>query len=180
VAGRLTSSSGGTPIVYLPGVSRGALRAADNCPRALSPSPSCNIEASVLTPEQSRLDRPCAAPTLSVDSGCALLRTSNERCSPLALDRLLDERVERAAKQVLDTNYLLDWSPGSCPDLLRWLDDPSGTAVEPTMCDGRQFVQQCKADYGFDPTVDGEVTAARKLGAATASGPTLGAVRRHT
>ena len=26
------------------------------------------------------------------------------------------------------------------------------------------FVQQCKADYGFDPDVDGEITAARKLG----------------
>ena len=26
------------------------------------------------------------------------------------------------------------------------------------------FVQQCKADYGFDPGLDGEITAARKLG----------------
>ena len=25
-------------------------------------------------------------------------------------------------------------------------------------------MQQCKADYGFDPTLDGEITAARKLG----------------
>ena len=65
--------------------------------------------------------------------------------------------------------------------VLRWLDDPHGFRARPDDARWAAFVQQCKADYGFDPTVDGEVSAARKLGTRQASlGEGLEAVRRNS
>ena len=45
----------------------------------------------------------------------------------LALDRLMDERVDRAGRQVLDADYLLELvNDDPVRTLLRWLDDPQG------------------------------------------------------
>ncbi len=158
---------GGTPIVYLPGVSRGALRAADNCPRALSPIAELQYRSQWFSHPNNR-DWTVRALLSHPERGLGLRIAEDIETSAallLALDRLLDERVERAAKQVLDTNYLLELvSQDPVRTLLRWLDDPSGYRGRTDNVRWAAFVQQCKADYGFDPTVDGEVTAARKLG----------------
>ena len=158
---------GGPPVVYLPGVSRSALRAVDTCPAELAPIAELQYRSqwfshpnnrdwsvrALLTHAERGLGLHVAD---DADTGAALL---------LALGPLLDERVERLAKQVLDADYFRDLvNPDPVRSLLGWLDDPHGYRSRFDDPRWTTFVQQCKADYGFDPTLDGEVTAARKLG----------------
>jgi hypothetical protein len=157
----------GPPVVYLPGVARNALRAVDSCPAELAPIAELQYRSQWFSHPNYRdwsvralLSHPDRGLGLHIaedaDTVAALL---------LALDRLLGERLDRLSKQVLDTDYFRDLvNPDPVRNLLGWLDDPQGY---PSRFDNAQrttFLQQCKADYGFDPTLDGEVTAARKLG----------------
>ncbi len=158
----------GTPIVYLPGVARGALRAVESCPGDIAPIAELQYRSQWFSHPNNRdwsvralLSHPARGLGLRVaddaDTGAAL---------SLALDRLLDERVDRLATQVLDADYFRDLvNPDPVRSLLGWLDDPQGYRDRLDAAQWTAFVQQCKADYGFDPISDGEVSAARKLGA---------------
>jgi hypothetical protein len=158
----------GTPIVYLPAVGRSALRAVDRCPAAIAPIAELQYRSQWFSHPNNRdwtvralLSHPNRGLGLRIaddaDTSAALL---------LALDRLLDERLDRVARQLLDADYLLELvNEDPVRSLLRWLDDPHGYRARPDDARWTAFVQQCKADYGFDPTVHGEVSAARKLGA---------------
>lgn len=169
VAGTVDAGlSAGTPIVYLPGVARSALRAVNSCPRAIAPIAELQYRSQWFSHPNNRdwsvralLTHPDRGLGLRVaedaDTGAALA---------LALDRLLDERVDRLSTQVLDADYFRDLvNPDPVRSLLGWLDDPQGYRDRLDAAQWTAFVQQCKADYGFDPTADGEVSAARKLGA---------------
>jgi hypothetical protein len=157
----------GTPVVYLPGVSRGAMRAADGCPRVLAPIAELQYRSQWFSHPNNRDWSPRAL--LSHPGrglGLRLAEDAETRTAlPLALERLLDEKLERVRKQLLDADYLFElvnedpvWS------LLNWLDDPQGYRARAGETRWAAFVQQCRADYDFDPTLDGEVSAARRLG----------------
>ena len=157
----------GVPIVYLPGVSRTALRAVDTCPAALAPIAELQYRSQWFSHPNNRdwsaralLSHPERGLGLHVaddtETGDALL---------LALDRLLDEPVDRLAKLLLDADFFHDLiNPDPVRSLLGWLDEPTGFRPRLDEAQWSAFVQQCKADYGFDPNLEGEVTAARKLG----------------
>ncbi len=156
----------GTPIVYLPGVARSALRAVDSCPAEIAPIAELQYRSQWFSHPNNR-DWSVRALLSHPDRGLGLRVTDDADTSAalaLALDRLLDERVDRLLTQVLDADYFRDLvNPDPVRILLGWLDDPHNR----DRLDAPQwtaFVQQCKADYGFDPTLDGEVSAARKLG----------------
>lgn len=156
----------GVPIVYLPGVSRTALRAVDTCPAPLAPIAELQYRSQWFSHPNNRdwsaralLSHPERGLGLHVaddaETGDALL---------LALGRLLDEPIDRVAKQLLDADFFRDLiNPDPVRNLLGWLDEPSG--FRPRLDDAQwsAFVQQCKADYGFDPSLEGAITAARKL-----------------
>lgn len=168
VAGTVDAGLGdGTPVVYLPGVARSALRAADSCSASLAPIAELQYRSQWFSHPNYR-DWSVRALLSNADQGLGLHVAGDAETSialHLALDRLLDERVDRLTKHVLDADFLHELvNPDPARMLLEWLDDPAG--VRPRL-DGAQwsaFVQQCKADYGFDPTRDGPITAARKLG----------------
>src|SRR5262249_14557456 len=83
----------------------------------------------------------------------------------LAMDRLLDLPYDRVSNQVLDADYFRDLvNPDPVRNVLGWLDDPHGFPSRLDEAEWAAFLQQCKADYGFDPTTDGPITAARNLG----------------
>ena len=102
-----------------------------------------------------------------------------QRCC-LRSTGLLDEPIDRLSKQVLDADFFNDLvNPDPISILLGWLDDPDGLSAQ--RLDDAQwatFVQQCSADFGFDPSTDGPVTAARSLASATASGRRSGSGSR--
>ncbi len=158
----------GTPIVYLPGVARSALRAVDNCPGDVAPIAELQYRSQWFSHPNNR-DWSLRALLSHSDRGLGLRLADDADAGAalaLALDRLLDERLDRLAMQVLDADYFRDLvNPDPVRSLLGWLDDPQGYRDRLDSAEWTTFVQQCKADYGFNPTSDGEVSAARKLGA---------------
>lgn len=157
----------GIPIVYLRGVARSALRAVDSCPSSLAPIAELQYRSQWFSHPNNR-DWTVRALLSNADHGLGLRLGDGPETSEallLALDHLLDERVDRIAKQVLDADFFHDLvNPDPVRNLLGWLDDPE--SFQPRLDEAQwiTFVQQCKADYGFDPTSDGEISAARKLG----------------
>lgn len=158
----------GTPIVYLPGISRSQLRAAAVCPPQLAPIAELQYRSQWFAHPNNRdwtvralMSHPERGLALPVgddaDTGKALL---------LALDRFVEEPIDRLRRQqIIDADYLLELvSEDPVWSLLRWLDDPQGFRARTGDAQWTAFREQCKADFGFDPTVDGEVSAARKLG----------------
>jgi hypothetical protein len=158
----------GPPIVYLHGVSRSKLRAADACPPELAPIAELQYRSQWFSHPNHRdwtvralMSHPERGLGLRIaddaDTGKALL---------LALDRFVDERVDRLRRQqIIDSDYLLELvSDDPVRSLLRWLDDPQGFRARTDDAQWTAFLEQCKADFAFNPTVDGEVSAARRLG----------------
>lgn len=157
----------GAPIVYLPGVARGALRAVDTCPAEIAPIAELQYRSQWFSHPNNR-DWSVRALLSHPDRGLGLHVTSYADTSAalaLALAHVLDERVDRLSMQVLDADYFRDLvNPDPVRSLLGWLDDPHGYRDRLDAPQWTTFVQQCKGNYGFDPTLDGEVSAARKLG----------------
>lgn len=157
----------GIPVIYLPGVARHALRAVDSCPAELAPIAELQYRSQWFSHPNSR-DWTVRSLFSHVERGLGLHIADDAGTSTallMALGRILDERVERLSKQVVDGDYcnqLINPDPPSI--LLRWLDDPVGYRSRLDAAQWSAFVQQCKADYGFEPPLDGEITAARKLG----------------
>lgn len=158
---------GGRPIVYLPGVARSELRAVEACPPELAPIAELQYRSQWFSHPSGR-DWTVRSLLTHGDRGLGLEVADDAETSSLmllALDRLTDLRVDRLSKQLLDADFFRDLiNPDPVRSLLGWLDDPAG--FRPCLDDAQwsAFVQQCKADYGFDPMSQGEITAARMLG----------------
>lgn len=168
VAGTVeTALPDGTPIVYLPGVARSALRAVDSCPAHIAPIAELQYRSQWFSHPNNR-DWSVRALLSHPERGLGLQVVDDAETSAalvLALDRLLDERMDRVTTQVLDADYFRELvNPDPVRSLLGWLDDPYGYRDRLDAPQWAAFVQQCKADYSFDPNADGEVSAARKLG----------------
>jgi hypothetical protein len=157
------------PIVYLPGVARSALRAVEQCPADLAPIAELQYRSQWFAHPNGR---DWSARALLSHPGRGLgLRISDDTTSNdallLALDRLLDERIDRLAKlTLLDADFFHDLvNPDPMRSLLGWLDDPPDYRKRLDTTQWTAFVQQCKSDFGFNPETDGDVIAARKLAA---------------
>jgi hypothetical protein len=154
-----------TPIVYLPGVARGALRAVEQCPAALAPIAELQHRSQWFAHPNGR---DWTARALLSHPGRGLgLRISDDAATTdalrLALGRLLDEKMDRLAS-LLDADFFHDLvSPDPMRSLLGWLDDPQDYRRRLEPARWTAFAQQCKSDFGFNPAADGEVIAAQKL-----------------
>ncbi len=158
----------GPVVVYLPGVSRSELRAAETCPPELAPIAELQYRSQWFSHPNNR-DWTVRALLTNRERGLALRIADDPDTSSallLALDRLLDEPVDRLVKQVIGEEFLLELvNEDVVGTLLRWLDDPQSFHAHADTTRWTAFVQQCKSDFAFDPGTDGEITAARKLGA---------------
>ncbi len=154
-----------TPIVYLPGVARGALRAVEQCPAGLAPIAELQHRSQWFAHPNGRDWTPRAL--LSHPGRGLGLRISDDVATTdalrLALGRLLDEKIDRLAS-VLDADFFHDLvSPDPMRSLLGWLDDPQDYRSRQEPARWTAFAQQGKSDFGFNPETDGEVIAAQKL-----------------
>ena len=89
----------GTPIVYLPGVARSALRAVDSCPAEIAPIAELQYRSQWFSHPNNR-DWSVRALLSHPDRGLGLHVADDADTSAvltLALDRLLDERIDRLA-----------------------------------------------------------------------------------
>ena len=119
----------GPIVVYLPGVSRSELRAVDTCPPELAPIAELQYRSQWFSHPNNR-DWTVRALLSHPERGLGLRIADDADTSEallLALDRLLDEPVDRLAKQVLDADSCSSSSTTiRSRSLLRWLDDPQG------------------------------------------------------
>ncbi len=154
-----------TPIVYLPGVGRSALRAVEQCPVALAPIAELQYRSQWFAHPNGR---DWTARALLSHPGRGLgLRISDDAATidalRLALGRLLDEKIDRLAS-LLDADFFHELvNPDPMRSLLGWLDDPQDYRGRLEPARWTAFAQQCKSDFGFNPETDGEVIAAQKL-----------------
>src|SRR5260370_9985447 len=115
-----------TPIVYLPGVGRSALRAVEQCPAELAAIAELEHGSQWFAHPNGR---DWTARALLSHPGRGLgLRISDDPATTdalrLALGRLLDEKIDRLAS-LLDADFFHELvSPDPMRSLLGWLDDP--------------------------------------------------------
>ena len=156
-----------TPIVYLPGVSRQALRAVEECPDSLKPLVELQYRGTCWTQKNGK-DWTVEAFLVSSDGGVALdvARDDATRAAMLgALGELADTPVHRLRGRHLEREdfdrLLLEDLPR---DLLRWMNDPSG--MKPAWSPGRwaAFGSRCREELGFDPEKEGVLVATERLG----------------
>ena len=163
-----TWPDGVVPVLYMPGVARGDLRAVENCPRHLQPLAELQYRGVFFTQKNGR--------DWTVFS---YLKTSNETGLGLdvAQDAKTQEAITRALGHLADTpvaklsgrrleasdfDSLLTDDP--VRDILRWLNDPKAAKEKWGEQVWGAFRSVCKSEFGFDPDADGELVGAEKLG----------------
>jgi hypothetical protein len=155
------------PVIYLPGVSRQALRAIEECPEALKPLVELQFRGSVWCQRNGK-DWTVEAFLVSDDSGLGLdvakdnqtRRAMQGALALLAVTSLSRLRGKRLEAEDFD-NLMIEDAPRN---LLEWMNDPRG--IREKWDDGRwsAFRSRGKAEYSFDPQSDGELVAAERLG----------------
>jgi hypothetical protein len=157
----------GTPVVYLRGVARGELRAVDSCPPELAPIAELQYRSQWFSHPNGR-DWSVRSLLSHGQRGLGLQVADDADTGALnlhALDRVIDLPIDGLSQHLLDADFFRDLiNPDPVRSLLGWLDDPAGFRPRLDEAQWSAFVQQCRADYGFDPRTDGVITAARRLG----------------
>ena len=163
--------TGTVPIIYLPGVSRATLRATEDCPQELKPLAELQYRG-VIWSQVNAKDWTIAA-YLQTEKGGLNLTVAKDQATANSLRRAVVKLVDapltdlqaKSAAGELNGNYFDSLvSDDLVDDLLSWMSQPKETRRlwEPgrweTLC------SRCIADYGFDPTRDGELVGAEKLG----------------
>lgn len=161
----------GPPIVYLPGVARSEFRAVESCPPGLAPIAELQYRSNEFAQPKSRREWSVRALLVNTDHGLGLTVVDGADTVAAmlrALDRFLDEPIDRVSKQVLDADYFNQLvNPDPTSILLGWLDDPTSYRSRLEDAQWTAFEKQCAADWGFRPSTDGPLSAARRLGERT-------------
>lgn len=157
---------GTAPIFYLPGISREQLRAAEECPPELAALVDLQYRGAMwmhangkewtpygfLISKLGGLDLDVAKDQATLDALVGAL--------PLVLSEPLAQYQGRRLNSE-SFNELL--APDAIGLLLRWLSDPEVFKQRRSPAQWKAFIQQCKADSGFDPVKDGPLKAAGLL-----------------
>lgn len=156
-----------TPILYLPGVSRRELRAVEECPRPLRPLAELQYRG-VFFSQANGKDWTVSAFLSSTHGGLGL---------DVGADRATAEAILQASPKLADTpvaelrgrrleasDFHALLAPDLIKDLLRWLNDPKGTEAAKDPAEWAGFLGACREKYGFDPSRDGALVAAERLG----------------
>jgi len=157
---------GAVPVLYLPGVSRGDLRAVEECPRLLQPLAELQYRG-VFFSQKNGKDQTVRS-FLGGKDGLDLDVASDEATSRamLAAVRELGETPVRqlSGKRLgaIDFNELV--APDMVRSLLAWMSDPKGTKAAWPAERWKAFVHECGQGLRFDPERDGELEAAEALG----------------
>jgi hypothetical protein len=162
---------GCVPVLYLPAVSRATIRATEDCPAALKPLAELQYRG-VFWSQANAKDWTISA-FFQTERGGLGLKLAKDAATAnsirRALERLADVPVAdlkaKAASGQLDSqDFDALISDDLVDDLLTWLSDPKGSKDRWDTNRWETLSSRCIADYGFDPTGDGELVGAEKLG----------------
>ncbi|MDW3214981.1 MAG: BREX-1 system phosphatase PglZ type B [Ilumatobacteraceae bacterium] len=162
-------SPGGLPIVYLPGASRGDLRAIADIDSALAPIAGLQHRCELFGHPNGK-DWTVTSLLSNPDSGLGLsVAGDQETAKGLAagMARLLDMPVAQLAHRHIDADFVHGLlNPDPVRALLNYIGDPARARSTMDNAAWTAFLQQAEHDYRFSPERDGEVEAARLLGLA--------------
>ena len=156
-----------TPIIYLPGVGRQELGAAQTCPDHLKPLIELQYRGTCWTQRNGR-DWTVEAFLVSGDGGLGL-DVARDAATRQSMSRALAE-LATASLQGLEGRRLeaedFDrlFSDDPVRDVLTWLGHGGAMPSDWDTARWDAFASRCKADFGFDPKEDGELVAAERLG----------------
>lgn len=155
------------PIIYLPGVGRQDLRAVESCPDELKPLAELQYRGCIWSQINAK-DWTILA-FLKTDQGGLGLDVAQDseakRAMQLALYRLVDEEVELLQGKRLDRDYFNKLLTSGDPtrDLLMWIDQGDGFRKSMGETEWQAFVEVTRSQMGFDPSKEGQLSAAEKL-----------------
>ena len=156
-----------TPIIYLPGVSRQVLGAADTCPDDLKPLVELQFRGVCWTQKNGR-DWTVEAFLVSKDGGLGLdvARDADTRQSMLrALTELARTPVRTlTGRRIEAEDFDRLFSSDLDRDVLFWLSDSEAVKDAWETERWSAFRSRCIADLEFDPERDGDLAAAERLG----------------
>ncbi len=159
----------GVPIVYLPGISRDTLRALDAIAPELSALGAIQYRCQWFSHPNGK-DWTVRSLLANKDRGLNLNIASDPATTQALTDSLrplLDQPINRLVSRHVDASLLNSLlSPDPVRSLLDWLDNPSGMRNGLSDREWAAFTQQCKQDFAFDPSSEGEIEGARRLGEA--------------
>ena len=156
------------PVVYMPRVSRQALRAVEECPETLRPLVELQYRGAVWCQHNGK-DWTVEAFLVSEDSGLALdvaKDNSTRRSLMGALAHLATTPLSRLRGKRLEAEDFDKLMVEDTPrNLLEWMSDPKAIRERWDDSHWSAFRSRCKAQYSFDPETDGELVAGERLGA---------------
>jgi hypothetical protein len=157
---------GTTPILYLPGISREKLRAAEDCPPELAALVELQYRGVMWLHVNGKEWTPYAF-LVSKLGGLGLDMAKDQATLDAlagALPKLLDEPLARLQGRLLNAEFFNELlAPDAIGQMLRWLSDATAFQQRCTAAEWKAFRQQCKADFRFDPEKDGQLKAAKLL-----------------
>jgi hypothetical protein len=161
-------AAGITPILYLPGVSREQLRAAEDCTAELAALVELQYRGALWLHVNGKEWTPYAY-LVSKHGGLDLDVARDQATLDAlagALPTLIAEPLTQLQGRRLDSEFFNAMvAPDATGMLLRWLSDPEGFKQRRSEAEWKAFCQQCKAEAGFDPVKEGPLKAANLLAA---------------
>ena len=165
--------AGRPPIIYLPGLGRQGLRAADSIPEDIKPLAELQYRGAFWS--QVNASDWTVFMFLKSDQGGLGLDVAKDagtkNAMQLSLYRLLDEDVEQLRGKRLDKDYFNTLLTGdSQRSLLQWLNSEEAFRESRSDSEWKAFVEVCKSQFAFHPEQEG-ILAGVALLAAHAAGP---------
>ena len=158
--------AGTTPVFYLPGLSREALRGVEDCTMEVAALVELQFRGTLWMHENGREWTPQGY-LVSNLGGLGLDVPKNQATQEAlagALPLLLQEPLSLLEGRRLDADFLNSLLvPDANGVLLQWLSDPEAFQGKRSAAEWKAFGQQCKTDFKFDPVKDGPLKAAQLL-----------------
>jgi hypothetical protein len=157
---------GTAPILYLPGISREKLRAAEDCPQELAALVELQYRG-VMWLHVNGKDWTPYAFLISKHGGLGLDVAKDQATLDAlagALPSLMVEPLSQLQGRRLDSEFFNGLvAPDATGLLLRWLGDQETFKQRRSDTEWNAFSEQCRADFRFDPLKDGPLKAAKLL-----------------
>jgi len=157
---------GTTPILYLPGISREKLRAAEDCPQELAALVELQYRGVMWLHVNGKEWTPYGF-LVSKHGGLGLDVAKDQATLDAlagALLSLMSEPLSRLHGRRLDSEYFNGLvAPDATGLLLRWLSDQEAFKQRRSDVEWKAFCEQCRVDFRFDPLKDGPLKAAKLL-----------------
>ncbi len=155
-----------TPILYLPGISRERLRAAEDCPQEFAALVELQYRGAMWLNINSKEWTPYGF-LISKHGGLNLDVAKDQATLDAlagALPSLLTQPITQLQGRRLDAEFFNGLvAPDATGLLLHWLSAPEQFKQRRSGAEWKAFCQQCKSEAGFDPAKDGSLKAASLL-----------------